>query len=147
VTVDWFYATLIAAALPASLGPMAIAIANRHFRSQPKRARQWTEVAPGKYELPLDGKMVLTATDATYISPEIRAELDQSPEWWDERFHNLLVATDQPYLEYGEVEYIEERSLGEKSVVYTPIPRQKAYLSCTCGQCRAIREMGCDPRD
>lgn len=80
------------------------------------------------------------------LSPELREELDQTPRWWDKQFHKLLVETNQHYLEYGEVVYVEDFTFARGSVVHT-LPRPRAYTGCTCSDCASTRLMGCDPRD
>lgn len=80
------------------------------------------------------------------VTPAVREEIDQTPGWWDKQFHKLLADTGQHYLEYGEIEYIEESTFAHGSTVYA-MPRPRAYTSCTCTNCNSTRMMGCDPRD
>lgn len=72
------------------------------------------------------------------LSPLVRAELEQTPRWWDDQFHRLLVACGAEYREFGEVEYIEQRSLAGPDYVQT-IPAPRAYLGCTCQHCKGVQ--------
>lgn len=95
-----------------------------------------------EYVISLDGR----DTGVRAIPADIRAEIDQTPQWWDRQFHRLTGESGAIELEYGEIEYVEERSLTGPAIWRT-LPRPTAYLSCICSECERTRKMGCDPRD
>jgi hypothetical protein len=74
---------------------------------------------------------------STHISPEVRAELDETPEWWDKRFHEALRAVETPIL-HGEPEYFEERTLDGR-VAWHQTFQAVELPSCTCEDCKRAR--------
>lgn len=78
------------------------------------------------------------ATQKPRITPELRAELNQTPEWWDKKFHALLDETSGEFVEHGDYEYVEEMTLAGPAVVYE-IPPTREYLGCTCSECKRAR--------
>lgn len=81
------------------------------------------------------------------ITPEVRAEIDRTPAWWDKQFHQLLVRTGQPARRYGEDEYVEERTLTSAETLYIRIPAPTEYVDCVCEKCKTVREMNDDGTD
>lgn len=111
-----------------------------------RMARQWTPSQSSEYVIPLDSGAALVARPKATISPELRAELDQTPEWWDRQFHTALRSSGAIELEYGEVEYVEHNTFITGAVL-EPITRPRAILACPCADCKRTRSLGCDPRD
>lgn len=65
------------------------------------------------------------------VSPALKAELDQTPEWWIDRFHKGLRATGAPHV--GGEEWELHTFSGP---VY--MHREVGYLDCPCHNCRRI---------
>ena len=66
------------------------------------------------------------------IPPSIRAELDDRPEYWDDRFHQLLANLDAASV-VGE--RVETRSWGGGLVA---VWEDRGYVDCPCRKCRRI---------
>lgn len=68
------------------------------------------------------------------IPPALRAELDQTPEWWVGRYHELLEMIDAPVV-LGETWEMHSAN-GDVVVAYD----ERGYPDCTCHRCRRICE-------
>lgn len=126
--VEWF---LLTSSIPGVVAGVMILSRVINARIRPK---PWVTSAA----LLSSGEYILTPPK---ISPAIRAELDQTPEWWDKQFHDALLKVESPVL-YGEPEYIEERSITGVRAVHM-VYQASALQSCTCGSCTTTRR-SCD---
>ena len=66
------------------------------------------------------------------IAPALKAELDQTPRWWEDAFHQLLEISDAPVV-LGE-KWEQHTWGGEAVFVY----QERGYPECTCPNCRRI---------
>lgn len=75
------------------------------------------------------------------ISPEVQAELDQTPEWWDRQFHKALEASGADVTTVDDEYEYEERSWdGRVAVIHR---HKEEYIDgCLCLQCGRLTGRG-----
>lgn len=66
------------------------------------------------------------------ITPALRAELDQTPQWWTERFHQVLAAIAAPSVVEDTYEVIAYS--GDTVLAW----EDRGYRDCPCSNCRRI---------
>jgi len=77
-------------------------------------------------------EVVPAQLEPVQITPALRAEFDETPSWWTERFHQLLAAVAAPSVVedvYEMVSYSGDTVLAWES---------RGYRDCPCHSCRRI---------
>lgn len=75
---------------------------------------------------------IATTARIAQIPPAVRAELDDKPEFWDRRFHQLLAAV---HAESVVGEQIDTYSWGGDLIMTW---EDRGYVDCPCRKCRRI---------
>lgn len=65
------------------------------------------------------------------IPASVQAEIDETPEWWDKKFHEAMVASGAQVVEIEDDEITVHSCDGSAAVVY----RQTFVEGCSCRRC------------